>query len=264
MNKPYIYKKTLKATGKSYIGKHNGNDVEYLGSGTAWKRDLKKHMKNREQDLIEEILEIVPNIEDLNQREEHWLKYYDAKNNPAFYNATNRAHGGNRLGIPHTDKAKEKNRIANLGRVPWNKGLPKAQETIAKFHKAVKQYNSNGEFIQEYASIKEAAKKTGINSPDISTASNGKKPHAKGFIWIKSCDFTKELLYSKVERLKKPIRSGNPKEVLQIDSITGEILNEFSSCTEVKKVLGIYNVDTVARGKAKTAGGFIWKYKNEN
>ena len=89
----YIYRYQIKATGKYYIGKHNGNNKWYKGSGTDWLIDLKLHVKDPKVDLIEEILEYVNDISKLNEREEWWLQSVDATNNPLYYNKTNRCRG---------------------------------------------------------------------------------------------------------------------------------------------------------------------------
>lgn len=87
-NKPHIYKRKIVETGKYYIGKHKGGDKYYYGSGKDYKTDLKKY-KNVET----EILEYVEDISKLNEREIYWLEYFDAVNNPLFYNKTNKSYG---------------------------------------------------------------------------------------------------------------------------------------------------------------------------
>jgi hypothetical protein len=58
---------------------------------------------------------------------------------------------------------------------------------------------------------------------------------------------------------KNKIAEGNSKPILQLD-LEGNILKEFKSQTEVKQLLNI-DPQNVLRGRSKTAGGFIWKYK---
>lgn len=86
--KPHIYKRQIIATGKFYIGKHKGGDKYYKGSGKDYKNDLKIH-----KDIKTEILEYVDDISKLNERETYWLEYYDAADNPLFYNKTNKPFG---------------------------------------------------------------------------------------------------------------------------------------------------------------------------
>lgn len=61
-------------------------------------------------------------------------------------------------------------------------------------------------------------------------------------------------------------RINNPKlskAILQIDKVTGKIINEFPSIMEVKRQLEIdeSNISSCCKGKLKTSGGYIWKYK---
>lgn len=98
--KAYIYKKTLLLTGKSYIGQHNGNDLNYYGSGVDWKKDIKKYNADWKKDIKTEILEYVDDISKLDEREKYWLEYYNAANNPLFYNKTNKPFGP----ITHSDE----------------------------------------------------------------------------------------------------------------------------------------------------------------
>lgn len=91
--KAYIYKKLLIPTGKYYIGQHNGSDPNYYGSGVDWKLDIKKYNIDWKTDIITEILEYVDDISKLDEREKYWLEKYDVKNNPSFYNKTNKPFG---------------------------------------------------------------------------------------------------------------------------------------------------------------------------
>lgn len=101
---PYIYKTTILKTGKSYIGKHNGSLKNYYGSGKDFKIDFKKFVNDKSTDLIKEIIEYVYDINELNNREEYWLKFYDAKDNPLFYNLTNKSGGIDRYSIESRNK----------------------------------------------------------------------------------------------------------------------------------------------------------------
>ena len=52
------------------------------------------------------------------------------------------------------------------------------------------------------------------------------------------------------------------KTVYQYD-LNGNLLNEFGSTREAKRITGVNqgHLSAVCRGERKTAGGFIWKYK---
>ena len=64
------------------------------------------------------------------------------------------------------------------------------------------------------------------------------------------------------EEFKKKIR----KAVLQLDKDNNEIIKEWSCAIEVEKELGIKNshICECCKGKRKTCGGYIWKYKEES
>lgn len=60
-------------------------------------------------------------------------------------------------------------------------------------------------------------------------------------------------------------KSPNSKPVLQIDISTNNVICEFSSIKEAGEILGIMpeNICCCCKNKIKTAGGYIWKYKDE-
>jgi hypothetical protein len=56
------------------------------------------------------------------------------------------------------------------------------------------------------------------------------------------------------------IGKSNSKSVLQFDK-QNNFIQEYISVTEAKKQTKIPTIDRAARGKIKTSGGYIWKYK---
>lgn len=64
------------------------------------------------------------------------------------------------------------------------------------------------------------------------------------------------------KRLSKERIAKISKIVLQYNK-NGEFIKEFKSGSEVLRELGIDHVGKVCNNKQKTAGGFIWKYKNK-
>ena len=53
------------------------------------------------------------------------------------------------------------------------------------------------------------------------------------------------------------------KPIYQIDPISGIIISEFTSVDNALRQLNIKGISNVLKGRAKTAGGFKWKYKNK-
>lgn len=50
------------------------------------------------------------------------------------------------------------------------------------------------------------------------------------------------------------------KEVLQIDNITGEIINKFDSVKEAHTATHIWNIASCCRGERNEASGFVWRF----
>lgn len=64
------------------------------------------------------------------------------------------------------------------------------------------------------------------------------------------------------EETKEKLRKSNVKPVLQFTK-NGEFIKEYFSTQEAKRVTGISHIDACCREERKTAGGYIWRYKNE-
>lgn len=58
------------------------------------------------------------------------------------------------------------------------------------------------------------------------------------------------------------VRKANGKPVLQY-SKDGILLKEWICMREAQRGTGIQSIDSVCNGKRKTAGGYIWKYKED-
>jgi group I intron endonuclease len=65
----------------------------------------------------------------------------------------------------------------------------------------------------------------------------------------------------KMSEAKKGKPAPNRKSVLQID-LDGNIIKEWNSVVEAQTQLNIGGIRNVVTGRAKTSGGFYWKYKN--
>ncbi len=208
--KAYIYKKTLLPTGKSYVGQHKGNDPNYYGSGVDWKKDIKEYNIDWVKDITTEILEYVEDISKLNEREIYWLQYFDAANNPLFYNKTNKPFGPS----THTEGVKSIISEKNKGK----KREGEALENLRKGHKK-RVLNIDGEKISQ-------SKKghTCYQNPErgkkISLATKGRKDSEETKL-KKS-----KALLGKNTRPKKPIKEYDLEKnhIKTWDSVTDLIL----------------------------------------
>ena len=88
-----IYLTTNLVNGKQYVGKDRNNNPHYLGGGILLKEDIQTFGKNK---FKKEILEVCSSIEELKCKEVYWLEYFNASENPNFYNLTNKSGGSDR------------------------------------------------------------------------------------------------------------------------------------------------------------------------
>ena len=159
---------------------------------------------------------------------------------------------------------KRKNKTSN-GYI-WRKAndIPPTKEEIEDANPkpsvnriSVYQYDFSGNLVQEYCSVFEAKTVTGIS--DISSASNGNKKTAGGYIWKK---FRTDKLPDS-ELNKSLTKNQNTwKRVVQY-SMDGKFISEYPSVAEAKRNTGLSGISSVLCGRAKTAGGYIWKKNND-
>lgn len=120
-------------------------------------------------------------------------------------------------------------------------------------NKAVYQYDLSGKFIGEYKSAHEAARILNIQFTNICKVCRGERKTAGGFGWS----------YEK-KTVEEPIQTTikHNTTVLQYDK-SGNFIAEYKSAREAWKQTGISDttIGLVCKGKGKTAGGYIWKYK---
>ena len=115
----------------------------------------------------------------------------------------------------------------------------------------VKQYNLNGEFIKEWDSIKEVETFLGKKAQaNICACCLGRKQRAYGFIWRYS-DSNLPIIPL------MPYRSA----IGQYDK-NNNLLNTFNTIKEASKKLCISEsgIGNVLHNRAKTCGGYFWKF----
>ena len=203
-----VYLTTHTTTGKMYIGKDKNNHHRYFGSGTDIRRIIKEEGK---VNFKKTILEECDTFEKLNEREKYWLEYFDAENNPLFYNRTNKAYGcsrqteegrrkikENRTVPIYTDELRKKMGLRRIGikqnrtKIRKDKGTIRSQEWKNAISDSVKnkpkpwkckeveQYDLKGNLIMVYKSAEEAKNQTKLK---IQNALAGISCTSGGYIW---------------------------------------------------------------------------------
>jgi hypothetical protein len=118
----YLYIKQHSVTGLKYFGKTTQNPYQYLGSGSYWKKHIKKHGKEFVKtiwvsDLYTDtsIVEIALHFSNENNIVE--------SNDWANFILENGLDGGDTFsGKTHTKESKAKMSAGNKGKIPWSKG----------------------------------------------------------------------------------------------------------------------------------------------
>jgi hypothetical protein len=116
----------------------------------------------------------------------------------------------------------------------------------------VSQYDLQGNFIKSFESIKDAASYE-FDESNIQDCCVGRLKSSKGYIWRYSEDSPPE-----------KYRNKTIKSVFQY-TLTGNLIKEWYSISQASKELAIgsNSITTCCKGKYKSAGGFIWKYKDD-
>ena len=139
----------------------------------------------------------------------------------------------------------------------------KIEKYVNPSSKKVYQYNLEGEYIQEYDSLIDAAKDLSLSSANLTTCCQGKQKTVGGFQWsYEKKDFLKPMIN---ERDQNHYWSSNKKDINQF-SKNGDFIASFSSALEAARannIKGSSHITECCNGKRKTCGGYIWRYKED-
>lgn len=232
-----IYITTNISNGKKYIGKDRHNNPNYLGGGVNIKKDIKEFGRDS---FKKEILEYCDDLNDLKLKEEIWLNKFDAKNNPIFYNSTNKSFGSDN-GPSLTDKYLNRGNNISISRT----GI-----------KHVQKWNHT-ECSKNKISISNKKPKSKSHKENIAKS---RKKIDWGVVGVK--------ISNKTKGQKRPTTSdklfNNPKIMIPISQydLEGNYIKTWNGISEAARY---YNKDnsgfrSCALGKQKTCAGFKWSY----
>ena len=135
----HIYKITNKINGRWYIGKHNGSDPAYFGSGKLLKQAVEKYGKENFEHIILEEVE-----SDINDREQYWIDKTDAVNDPMSYNLAKGGEGGDLSKF--IDYKKRGNQTDNFAKAQqWYQSLSRDEQI--KWHSAQALKRTKGWYV---------------------------------------------------------------------------------------------------------------------
>jgi group I intron endonuclease len=278
------------------------NDIRYIGltfntlkqrlgshlreTGKSHKCNwIKKLKSNGLKPIIESVEDNISSYDECCLREIYYIDYYKK----IGCNLTNSASGGNKnkkmsdetkrkmsesaksrtFKLVHTNKSKktlsertkerfqkeeerDKLRISNKRYEDSKTEEQKLNDIlIQKTSKSVFQYDKDMNLICEYPSIKYAAKKNDISFSNISKCCKHKVVMVSGFVWRFEGD------------LEPPVyKSGGI--VIKYD-LDNNFIEEYKNANVAGKENNINgsHVSRCCKKVTKSAGGFIWRYKNE-
>jgi hypothetical protein len=120
--------------------------------------------------------------------------------------------------------------------------------------KEVIQYSLEGKKLATYKSISEAARVCKLPASNISFVVDKFNLSAAGYVWR-----TKGNIYRGA--LAKTPRANQGKSVTQYD-MQGNKIQTYDSTRQAQQATGIASISSVARGKLKSSGGYIWLYNS--
>ena len=240
-----IYKTVNLINGKFYIGKDSNNYPNYLGGGKLIKLAIKKYGKNN---FKKETIEECDSLDELNKREIFWIDKLNAKDSRMGYNILDGGEISPMYENTHTEETKLKMSDNHYDCSGLNNPM---------YGKTFKDA-----WVEQGLSNKEIKKKWNKWLKTRSELSTGKNNgmYGKSRFGIENPFFNKKHKESTKKKLRE--NSKTKKNVLQY-SLDGDLIKQWESTMDVYRELNI-NCRNCCRGETKTAGGFKWKYKDEN
>lgn len=185
MNNIGLIYKITSPSGKCYIGQSkNIKSRLYNYKNGCCKGQPKLYNSIQKYGWDNHLFEIIDqcsielNKDELDNKEKHWIKFYDSHHNGLNCNDGGSGHLGRKQSPEHIAKRREflKKKGRGLGR-------KRSPETRAKTLKPVLQYDLNNILIKEWKSIKEA-KESGFHHTSIIAVCKGRKKSYMKCNWV--------------------------------------------------------------------------------
>lgn len=231
MKEYFIYITTNLINGKQYIGQHQGySNDKYLGSGVNLIKAIKKYGK---ENFKREILEFCKK-EELDLKEQYWIKYYNAYENENFYNLSKGGQKGDgweaaRRYFENHPEEREQIYKKNIERLrEWEKQNPdKVKQNINKM------INGSKKYFKEHPEERERIMKQVNLSKEKWQAENPEQHQKQIKEWR--------------------IKGSEANSIKVICLNTGEI---FNSISEAGRKMGVpqANISKCLKGERKSAG----------
>ena len=257
-------------SGKRYIGITGQNVYKRWQRGGGYLNNdyfTKAIKKYGWDNIISKVLYKNLSLVKAEEKEKELIKYYKSNNRNYGYNIAN---GGNGNG-KHSEETKRKIGLAHVGNT-WGAltaGKPRKKLTeeqrkkrsIAQTgRKLTPEWKANIRAAKQNISketrkkLSEALKERPSPNKGVPMSEEQKK---------KIGDANRGRVFSEEVKLKFREASTNKKVVIQYDLNMNKIA-EYESTMDAQRTLGIANsnISACCRGKLKTSGGFIWRYKD--
>lgn len=134
---------------------------------------------------------------------------------------------------------------------------PKVQTALSST--VIRQYNTDGHFLNEFDTINLASEQTTISERAIKKCVYGERKTGGGLLWKRVDRFSEKV---DIDALVIERRDQVPKAILQYD-LDDKLIAEFPSLRQASSATAVNQrgISDALKGIQKTAGGFCWKYK---
>ena len=170
----------------------------------------------------------------------------------------NSADAARDVGVSHTsviDACKKKEHVHTIADSIWRFASDplsvRELDNVCRLKSNVIQYSIDGQKLNTFFSIREAAKSVNIHPSSITHACRGKTKTSGGFVWR----------YEDDAPPREKVKCGVIRRVEQL-SLKDEPIKVWDSISDASRELKIGNshITSVCKGNRKSTGGFSWRY----